>query len=176
MNRQRGFTLTELIITLAVAAIVLTIGVPAFQSTIRSTRIVTHTNDFISSINLARSEGIKRGRRVVLCKSSNGTSCTTSGNWEQGWIVFVDVNNNAAVDTASGDVVIRVHGLLDGNDTLQGNTPVSNYISYSSDGFTRLTNGAFQSGTLTFGLCNDGHKNTIIISNTGRARVEKVSC
>lgn len=174
MNRQCGFTLTELIITVAIAAIVMAIGVPAFQDTIRSNRMVTHTNDFIGSLNLARSEAIKRGRRVALCKSTDGAACTNADNWEKGWIVFVDVNNNAAVDV--GEVVIRAHGPLDGDNTLQGNANVSDYISYSPDGFTRLVNGGFQAGTLSFSLCSGGQKNNIILSNTGRVRLGKVSC
>ncbi|MFZ1829000.1 MAG: GspH/FimT family pseudopilin [Candidatus Competibacteraceae bacterium] len=176
MNRQCGFTLTELIITVAIAAIVIAIGVPAFQDTMRSNRMVTHTNDFIGSLNLARSEAIKRGRRVALCKSTDGAACTNADNWEKGWIVFVDVNNNAAVD--AGEVVIRAHGPLDGDNTLKQEvgTSVSNYISYSPDGFTRLINGAFQAGTLSFDLCSGGQKNEIILSSTGRARLRKVSC
>ncbi|MGB5065269.1 MAG: GspH/FimT family pseudopilin, partial [Candidatus Competibacter sp.] len=74
MNRKSGFTLIELMITVALAAIVLTLGVPAFQETIRNNRLATTVNDFISSLNLTRSEAIKRGTRVTLCKSANGTS------------------------------------------------------------------------------------------------------
>ena len=106
MNRHSGFTLLELMVTVAVAALLLAIGVPTFQSMVRNNRIAAHTNDFMSSLNLARSEANKRGRRVVLCKSDKtdniaactaaNNCCTTStGNWEQGWIVFVDADNNA---------------------------------------------------------------------------------
>jgi type IV fimbrial biogenesis protein FimT len=172
MNRHSGFTLIELIVTAMLAMVLLTLGVPMFQDMIRNNRIAAHTNDFISSLNLARSEANKRGRRVVLCKSDNTAACAATGDWEQGWIVFVDDDNDASVD--AGETVLRVHGPLDGGDTLQGNTNVNTYISYSPDGFTRLTGGAFQAGTLTFGLCSShNEKTSIVISDTGRARVKK---
>lgn len=169
-----GFTLIELVITLALGAILLTIAIPSFQITMTGNRVAIHTNEFISALSLSRSEAIKRGRRVVVCKSANSSSCTTAGEWDQGWIVFVDTDNDA--NTGSGDIILRVHGPLDGNDTLQGDINVKDYISYSSEGFTRLTTGAFQSGTLTFGLCNKNQKNTIVIRNAGHAHVTKVSC
>lgn len=175
-QHMRGVSLIELMITLAIGAIILTVGVPAFQTTVVNARVAAHTNDYISSLNLARSEAVKRGRRVLLCKSSDGASCITSGGWEQGWIVFLDMDNNAAVDTGSGDVILRVYGPLEGGETLQGDTHVSDYIAYSSDGFTRLVSGDFQSGTLTFGLCSNNYYNIINISNTGHARVVKVAC
>ena len=128
MSKKSGFTLLELMFTIALVAIILTIGIPSFQSMMRNNRAIVNTNDFISSLNLARSEANKRGRRVVLCKSdkidsiaactTSGDCCTTgTGNWENGWIVFVDLNNNAKVDT--DDTVLRVHGPLNNGDTLQ---------------------------------------------------------
>ena len=173
MNRIRGFTLAELMVTMAVVAIVLTIGVPAFQATVRNNRIVAHTNDFLSSLNLARNEAIKRGAgRVVLCP---GTAAGCSGTaWGDGWIVFVDANNNGW----DGESPLRVHEKLTGNNTLTGNTPVSQYISFAPDGTARITNSnAFQAGTLTFGLCNSqNQKNTIVINSVGRASVVRVAC
>ena len=173
---NKGFTLIELIITIAIAAIVMAIGVPAFQDMIRNNRIISQTNDVMSALSFSRSEAIKRGRPVVICKSSGGAGCATSGNWDQGWMIFVDTDNNAAVN--SGEEILRVHDALTGGNTLEGNGNVATYISYSSDGVTRLKNGGgFQSGTLTFGLCNSSkQKNTILISDTGRARIEKVTC
>ncbi|MBZ4192818.1 MAG: Tfp pilus assembly protein FimT/FimU [Candidatus Contendobacter sp.] len=172
----KGFTLIELIITLAIAAIVMTIGVPAFQDMIRNNRMIAQTNDFISALSFTRSEAIKRGRPVVLCKSSGGAACATTGPWDQGWMIFVDTNNNAAVD--AGEEILRIHDALSGGNTLVGNSNVVTYISYSSDGVSRLKNGGtFQSGTLTFGLCNSSHQqNTIVINETGRARIAKITC
>ncbi|NEX21421.1 prepilin-type N-terminal cleavage/methylation domain-containing protein [Thiorhodococcus mannitoliphagus] len=173
---QRGFTLTELVVTLAIGAILLALSAPSFRATILSNRIATHTNDVLSSLSLARSEAVKRGKPIVICKSNDLTSCSSTGDWEQGWILFVDNDNNAAVDAGSGDSIVRAHGPLAGDDTLQGTSKIDDYIAFATNGFTRMIDGSFQSGTLTFGLCAAAQRNTIVINNTGRARVVKVTC
>lgn len=169
---QKGFTLIELMVTVALAAIVLTLGVPSFREMIQNNRLVTQTNDFVSALNLARSEAIKRGVRVTLCKSANGENCTGKGGYHQGWIIFVDPNNNATVD--SGEIIIRISGAISGSATLTGNTNLADYISYTAEGMTKLTSGAFQAGTLT--ICISPKARGIVISNTGRARVTEATC
>ncbi len=101
-------------IALAVAAILLSIAVPSFTASIQNNRMVTQINDLHTSLSYARSEAVKRNNNVTVCKSSNGTSCT--GNWDNGWIVFVDNNFNGTVD--AGDVILRVHGSIAGDITL----------------------------------------------------------
>ncbi len=172
MNKKSGFTLIELMITMAVVAIVLTLGIPMFQDTIRNNRLATTVNDFISSLNLTRSEAIKRGVRVTLCKSSNGTSCNIgSVGYQQGWIVFTDPNGNATVD--SGEQIVRVYNTITGI-SLTGNTNILNYISYTADGMTRLTTGGLQMGTLT--VCIAPKAFQIVISGGGRARTAEATC
>jgi len=175
MNRTRGFTLAELMVTMAVVAIVLTIGVPAFQATVRNNRAVANANDFLTSLNLARNEAIKRGAgRVVLCPGT-AAGCSGTGAWGDGWIIFVDADNDG---WDAGEQVLRVHEALSGDDTLTGNGPVSTYISFAPDGSTRFTNSnAFQAGTLSFNLCNSqNQRNTIVINSVGRASVVRESC
>ncbi|NKN33656.1 GspH/FimT family pseudopilin [Marichromatium bheemlicum] len=173
-RRPGGFTLIELLMTVAISAVVLMLGVPSFTSVIRNMQISTHTNDVLAALHLARSEAIKRGERVVVCKSADGASCTTSDGFEQGWIVFVDADDDATVDT--DETVIAVHDGFAGQETLAGNTHVATYVSYVSDGTTQLIGGGFQAGTLSFSLCSTkGERNTIVISKTGRARVKKVT-
>lgn len=73
-----GFTLIELVVTLVVAAVIVAWGLPSFKNLIISNRLVSQTNDLIGSLNLARSEAIKRGSTVSVCKSKNGTQCNSS--------------------------------------------------------------------------------------------------
>lgn len=184
MKIQHGFTLIELIITLAVAAVVLTIGVPSFQEAMRNYRVTSVTNQLITALNLARSTAIKENVRVVLCKANTSTNtlptaCALSGSatpgYEQGWIVFVDTDNSGDLNGAeviisssepasSGAVVI----------TIQGNTNVWDYISFRSDGIPRQTGGGPQNGTIT--VCNSPRASQIIISTTGRIQTGATSC
>lgn len=128
-TRSKGFTLVELAITLAVIAILTTVALPAMQGfTIRS-RLVGINNELLSALNLARSEAVKRGMNVTLCKSNNGSGC--GGNWSDGWIVFAD---SGTVGDATGDTVIRVNQALPQNYTLAATANFTNYVSYRRDG------------------------------------------
>ncbi len=171
--RAAGMTMIEVLVTLAIAAIMLTLAVPSFNDFLQSSRFSTFSNAYLTHLHLARSEASKRSGRVALCKSANGTTCTTSGGWQQGWIIFHDANNNALADT--GEEILRVNEAFPTNWSLHGNTQVENYVSYAAMGGARMTSGAFQAGTLT--LCREatvsGEARAIIVSSTGRPRVEK---
>jgi type IV fimbrial biogenesis protein FimT len=172
--KQSGTTLLELMVVLAVAAILLMIGVPSLASLASTSRLAGATNEMIASLYLARGEAIKRNGRAVVCPSASGTSCAGSGGWQQGWIVFHDANNNAALDL--GEAVILVRHQLPAGLGLTGNDHVSNYISYSPTGAAKMISGAFQAGTLT--LCQESAPEMarqIKISVTGRPRVMKVA-
>jgi len=83
---QQGFTLIELMVTIAVMAILLMVAVPSFKEATLGSKLGSYANSLVAGAHLARSEAIKRSAPVTLCVSSNGTSCGTGG-WEQGWIV-----------------------------------------------------------------------------------------
>jgi type IV fimbrial biogenesis protein FimT len=134
-----GFTLIELMVTVTVMAVVLTLGVPAFKDTIRNNVLTASINEFIATLNFARSEAVKRGVNVTVRKTS------TSAGWEGGWQVFTDVSANGLYDSAT-DQLLRVHEALKTNYTLRGNNNFTNYISYQPSG---------ESNTIgSFGLCD----------------------
>ncbi len=113
-----GFTIIELMLTIAVAAVILTIGVPSFQGLMERNQLTSGINQFISSMSLARSEAIKRNQRVAICPSNDGSIC--SGNqYENGWIVYVDRNSNNSreIDT---EELVWVSESLPANLTLRG--------------------------------------------------------
>lgn len=170
-----GFTLIELMVVLAVLAILQTQAAPAFSGVVASVRLTAAVNSLLSSLLLARSEAIKRNSRVVLCKSATGDACTPVGGWEQGWIVFHDANNNATRD--SSEVIVSREHALPSPLRLFGNSPVANYVSYTPSGRTEYASGAFQAGTLT--ACThsttEGDARQIVINIAGRPRTVKTT-
>lgn len=87
IDRNKGFTLYELMITLAVGAVIVSFGVPGFSSMVQNNRAVTHSNDLITALNLGRSEATRRGVAIQVCSSTNGATCSGSTDWSTGWIV-----------------------------------------------------------------------------------------
>ena len=167
---QAGFTLIELMVVLAVAIIIGAIGVPSMYQLIASNRLSTYTNELVGGINLARSEAIKRGQRVVLCKSSDGVDCDANAQWSDGWIIFEDRNGTRS--TVNNGEVIRIHG------------PVSDAVTITFTGFTNNDliefNALGRPTTLngTFSVRDNNGSvvgRNIIISTSGRLRTEYAS-
>lgn len=178
MRTNTGFTLIELVVTIAIAAIVLTIGVPSFQETINNNRLTSGANEFVTGLNLARSEAIKRSVTVTLCKSADGATCAAGGGYEQGWIVFVDPNGNAAVD--GGEQVVRAYGALSGGMTLTAAAPVANAISYTASGVVQLAGACPVDGAgfaqCTLNLCKPNYATSarqLVLGVGGRVRVQR---
>lgn len=163
--RQAGLTMIELLITLAVLAIVLAIGIPSFEGLLASTRVTNATNELLSAFAQTRSEAIRRGQRVTMCISANGIQCTNAGNWEQGWIIFSDATragNVANVD--AGEVIIQNNRVSLAGITIQGAAALPRYISFSSDGQSRTLAGAIQAGNIE--VCST----STALSDNNRAR------
>ncbi len=110
---DRGITLVETMVTVSILVILLMVAVPAYKSTIDGNRRATYANELLEDLTLARSEAIKRNKKVVVCASTSGTTCRVSGNaydWSGGWLMYVDSNGNGSLDL--GETVLRTHGPL----------------------------------------------------------------
>ncbi len=161
---NKGFTLIELMVTLAVAAIVLTIAVPSFTTTVQNNRLSTQLNELVGSLHLARSEAIKRRVTMTVCGSTDQSSCNTS-NWENGWLVFADTDEDGAVD--AGETIVAVYENAGGNYTLRTN-------AFSSSQFIQYALAGDIDSAGTFTLCDSrGTTNAraVNINATGRPRV-----
>lgn len=172
----RGVTLIELMVTIAILAILMSLAVPSFNQVLASTRLSTTTNDLYATLSQAKSEAIRSGNRVTVCPSTDGATCLTAAgsNWANGWITFRDITRsgtNAVVD--AGDVVTQIGQNVNENLTILGTVP---YASFASDGTAKLISGAFLSGRIrvcsaSTRLSNDRRARDISIIRSGRIEI-----
>ena len=85
-----GYTLVELMVTLAVSAILLSVAAPSFDSFITNSQVRSHTRDLVSALAYARSEAIDLGKVIAICGSDDSSNCSASNDWSQGWMIFID--------------------------------------------------------------------------------------
>ncbi len=157
-----GWTLPELALVLAIAAIVLSTAIPALQGLVFDGRRTSRVNAFAHAVHLAKNEAIKRRRFVALCKTLDGLQCGDSAvTWADGWLVFVNEDNDRPVRVDPGEAILYRHPAVE-SGTITGNR---NAFSFTPD-YRRSTN-----GTLTF--CDrrgPGKARAVIVSYTGRPR------
>lgn len=177
MDREIGFTLIELVITIVVASILLAIGAPALKDFIKNNRVTAQANDLVSSIQLARSESLKRGTNAVICASKDGKTCADKEDWQTGWIVFSDLNRNNAADIGTGS---------DEGKCLETQDCIMKADSGLSSGSTLTTQVAFlcflptgMSGTHLSGTCSnelpDAVDFTIEAKDCEKSQARKIS-
>jgi type IV fimbrial biogenesis protein FimT len=97
--KSNGFTLIEMMVTIAVAAVLVAWSVPSLNNLLIGNRLTAKTNDLVGSIQYARSEAVKRGRLVNVSSKTAAATCTSACDWKDGWRVWVDANNNASFDS-----------------------------------------------------------------------------
>jgi type IV fimbrial biogenesis protein FimT len=168
--RDAGWTLVELLVVVAVGGLLLAAAVPAWGDWVAGAELANHAHRLATSMTLARTEAMKRGQRVNLCRAADGRRCAAAGGWEAGWLVHVDANADAA--NGDGEPVLRAEPAAPAGIYVRANRPVDSYVSFNALGQARLVNGGLQMGTLT--VCRRGlpaHK--VVLANSGRIRVER---
>lgn len=140
----KGFTLVELMVTLAVAGIIAAMAAPSFNSTIER-RSLSNERDMLSAhLRLARATALQEGT-TVICVSDDKESCSGSGDWEDGWIVFVDNDSNTSRYTAGTDRLLKVYEGIDDSHSLTWSGGGSE-VTFNGSGYFGLSSG----GTFIF--------------------------
>jgi type IV fimbrial biogenesis protein FimT len=167
-----GFTLIELIIALLIGAIVTALSVP-MANMVKSSRSSSIAYEFVSALNFARSEAIKRGNKVTICRTISGARCEGLPDineqkvWDTGWIVFSDVNGNGQFNPTD-DEILSVHGPLPEGYTLRSNARVR--VTYKPIG---ISPGYMDSWTVCAPDAKPGFARGIIVAYSGRIRFAK---
>jgi len=163
LPRQAGFTLIELLVTLSIAAIVTTTVIPAMQEMVSRNTQTSEINTFVAHLQYSRSEAVKRGVRVVMCRSADGLTCGRNDGWHQGWITFADNNANREFD--------------DDEDLLGVEMGQENNIIITSGQRRRVVyqaTGSSPGTNATYTFCDNRYPDNakaVILSNSGRPRL-----
>jgi type IV fimbrial biogenesis protein FimT len=178
MQKQRGFTLIELLVVLVIAAVLVTLAAPSFRKLIESNSMSSGVNSFMSDLRYARSESIRRGGGVVMCRSDapeattpvcgSGTGPGGKG-WVSGWIVFQDLNTNGDID--ANEPILRVQAAFSSIDSiLESGSSSSTKFNFTATG--RLHDSGSATG-LTFGgsTFSSDLRRIVCVSLGGRARI-----
>jgi len=115
MKKFYGLTLLELLITLTIVGILLAVAIPSFSTLIKDSKLITTINKVNSLAALARSEAIKRNNLITLCRSSNGSTCASSGNY----IIIMSDSNNDGDFSDVDDEMLTVFELIESNSTIR---------------------------------------------------------
>jgi len=130
--RAAGFSLVELVITLAVLAIAIGFSVPLFTGVVNSNRLTANANELVASIQLARAEAIRQNVRTSICESNDGATCAGTTPW-RGWIVFADADGDGIADAGevirAGNVEAPIQVIPSANIT-----GANNRITFRADG------------------------------------------
>jgi len=181
--KDDGFTLIELMITIALVAIILVLAAPYFRETITNSKISAEANNLMASFNFARSTAARLNQPVTVCKkNAAGDDCTTADNWEQGWIIFNDLDKDGTVDSGADEIVLQQYTPLPTGYTLRSTAELSNLVTFLPQGSAR----GGRSGTeldefSSFRICRaadtgeeiDAKARQVFLNVTGRARSQK---
>ena len=163
MQRNRGFTLIELMVTVAITGILAGVAAPSMGGFIEHQRANAATSSLMSHMALARMSAISRNHRAVLCPSRDGLTCEAGTDWSGGWMLFVDEDGNRRPD--SSDEILRVDLEPTSRHLRVVSTVGRQQLRYLPDGRSAGSN-------LTLSICNRKGEllGAVIINNAGRAR------
>lgn len=172
-TRAAGFSMIELMITIAIVAILMALAFPSFEGSMRSNRVATTTNELIASLSLARSEALRNPGGAVICTSTDGLAC--GGAWTDGWIVWIDVDGDGAMDP--GDRVVRT--ITPNNRvTLTATAAAGSELVLRFDSYGRMVDNNIRQIQLQPSDCPTGQqlRRQLDIAGTGQVRTSPQTC
>lgn len=177
MHKSRGFSLIELMVVIAIAAIMVTLAAPSFVQLITKSNVSSAVNIFMADMRFARSEAVRRGGAVIMCRSDDPEAttphCNTNegpgGNgWVSGWIIFEDRNSNLDYNSAT-DQLLRVQAPINNIDTILEHSSGSTKFQFTAMGRMRSLTSAT---SMRFGTnMPDTLKRVVCVNQSGRARI-----
>ncbi len=178
INHKHGFTLIELMVTVAVLGVLIAVAAPSFANLLASNRASSVSTEVAGAIMFARAEAVKRGTRVTMCKSVTtdqaSPTCDTSGSssWANGWLIFTDTGTIGTVDGTDVRLRVAQPAIRDGS-IVSSISNFNNYLSFDSRG------NFVPSGTVlttSIQICYNHHQRTIEIAPTGRLHTIVGTC
>ncbi len=171
-KHESAFTLIELMLAIAVGAVLLVLGVPSFKNIMERNGLAVQVNDFISTLNYARSEAVKRKQDIVICRSDTTVTplnCNTSGGagYEEGWMIYIDFDRDGDFDNGS-DETLWTHAALKQGMELSGDGSTGNRIRYDAKGRSK------NDGSFIVCKDNDPTKARVLVVNNGRVRLTAI--
>jgi len=164
-GQAKGLSLLEIIITMAVGAILFGLAVPGMAHLIEQNRLATHVNSLHASLSLTRTNAVYQKEHTVICKSFDGVFCIRQGDWSQGWIVYVDNDRNRRRSVDERLIFVQ-QAIPKGTQIRYRAFGSRHYVVYRPSGLTR-TNGSFT-------ICSPKNQNTakaLILNKSGRIRL-----
>ena len=169
-NSATGFTLLEAVLVIAVLAVLLGLTAPAMTGWQARHRVQAQAESLLDSLVLARSEALRRQHRVTLCARSQEGLCDPDGQWQQGWLVFVDANHNGLRD--SGEVLLDTREALPKGMQVGVSLTVKTYYAYNAEGRSATVQGAFMAGTWRFCVGSSSRAWRVVANALGKPRIE----
>lgn len=177
-----GLTLVELLVGVALLAILLALAAPSFQAQLAAAQLTSATNALMGSLLQARAQAIRVGQRVTVCRSVDLQQCDTdkTHGWDSGWLIFIDVDRTVTnqAEVSASDTILTRSEALPPLLRVRGNAQVDDYISFAASGEARtLSGGSNPLGTIrvcstSAQLPDTRRSRDLILSAGGRVVVE----
>ncbi len=167
----RGFTLLEALVVLALLGILVSLAAPAVSDLRARHQVQAQAEGLLGSLVLARTEALRRQQRVSLCPRADQSRCDASGLWQQGWLVFVDANDNGLRE--DWETLVEVHAGLPSAVLWDRASTAKAYFSFGSEGRSTSTNGAFMAATWRFCHVALPVGWQVVVNALGKPRLEK---